>query len=79
MKDRRGALARASEIAGSVVAGVKRRQASRAPKVLLYDEDGHPRLLDPASDVAAELMATARKLVELVAPEEPAVHEPDEE
>ena len=79
MKDRRGALARASEIAGSVVAGVKRRQASRAPKVMLYDEDGDPRLLDPASDAAADLMATARKMVELVPPEEQAAEEPEEE
>ena len=79
MKDRRCALGRATELAESVVAGVKRRQASRAPKVLLYDADGRPRTLDPASPSAAELVATARAMVELAGPD---VHEgegPEEE
>ena len=70
MKDRRGALGRATELAGSVVAGVKRRQAARTPKVMLYDEAGRPRTLDPNSDAAAELVATARSLVDLVGPDE---------
>jgi hypothetical protein len=71
MKDRRGALGRASEIAGSVVAGVKRRQAARAPKVLLYDDAGRPRMLDPASEASEELVDTARRMVELAGPDEP--------
>jgi hypothetical protein len=79
MRDRRGALGRASELAGSVVNGVKRRQAARAPKVLLYDEDGRPRMLDPGSDAALALIETARELVELVAPDEPVVAEVPEE
>ena len=70
MKDRRGALGRASELAGSVVAGVKRRQAARAPKVLLYDEDGRPRTLDPSSQAAEGLVETARALVEIVGPDD---------
>ena len=70
MKDRRGALGRASELAGSVVAGVKRRQAARAPKVLLYDEAGRPRTLDPSSDAAQGLVETARALVEIVGPDD---------
>jgi hypothetical protein len=72
MKDRRGALGRASEIAGSVFAGMKRRQAARAPKVLLYDADGHPRTLDPAAPAAEDLVDTARKMVDLVAPDDAA-------
>ena len=68
MRDRRGALGRATELAESVVAGVKRRQASRAPKVLLYDEAGRPRTLDTGSDAGAALVETARALVQLVAP-----------
>jgi len=71
MKERRGALGRASELAGSVVAGVKRRQAARAPKVLLYDEAGRPRTIDANSDAGAALVDTARQMVELVGPEEP--------
>jgi hypothetical protein len=70
VKDRRGALGRASDLAGSVVAGVKRRQAARAPKVLLYDEDGRPRTLDPNSDAAQGLVETARALVEIVGPDD---------
>ena len=71
MRERRGALGRASELADSLVAGVKRRQAARAPKVLLYDESGRPRTLDPASDAGEALVETARALVELAGPDEP--------
>jgi hypothetical protein len=71
MRDRRGALGRASEIAGSVVAGVKRRQQARAPKVLLYDKDGRPRMLDAGSDAGERLLSTAREMLELVGPPEP--------
>jgi hypothetical protein len=79
MKDRRGAIGRATEIAGSVVAGVKRRQAARAPKVLLYDEAGRPRTLDSASEAAAALVETARLMVDMVAPDDPLIAEVPEE
>lgn len=79
MRDRRGALGRATEIAESVVAGVKRRQAARAPKVLLYDQDGRPRTLDPSSDPAQALVETARALVELAGPDETIVEAAEEE
>lgn len=79
MRDRRGAIGRATEIAESVVAGVKRRQAARAPKVLLYDEDGRARTLDPAADPAAALVETARAMVELAGPDDPAADGPEEE
>lgn len=80
MRERRGALGRASELAGSVVAGVKRRQAARAPKVLLYDEAGRPRTLDATTDAGAALVETARALVEIVGPDEsPAPDVPEEE
>lgn len=79
MKDRRGALGRATELAESVVAGVKRRQAARAPKVLLYDEDGRPRMLDPSTDAGGALVETARALVEIAGPDEPATADVPEE
>jgi hypothetical protein len=72
MRERRGAFGRASEIAGSVVAGMKRRQAARTPKVLLYDEDGRPRTLDASAPAAEGLVLTARKMVDLVAPDDAA-------
>jgi hypothetical protein len=80
LRERRGALGRASELAGSVVAGVKRRQAARAPKVLLYDEAGRPRTIDASSDAGAALVETARLMVDLVGPDEPtAADTPEEE
>ncbi len=77
MRDRRGALGRASELAESVVAGVKRRQAAREPKVMLYDEDGRPRTLDPSAEAALALVETARSLVDLIGPEELAADDDD--
>ena len=70
MKDRRGAIGRATELAESVVAGVKRRQAARSPKVLLYDEAGRPRTLDSSSEAGTALVETARALVEIAGPDE---------
>jgi hypothetical protein len=79
MRDRRGAIGRATELAESVVAGVKRRQAARAPKVLLYDEAGRPRTLDGSSDTTQALVDTARAMVELAGPDEPVADVPEEE
>ncbi len=70
MRERRGMRGRATELAESVVAGVKRRQAARAPKVLLYDEAGRPRTLDAESEAGSELVATARLLVEIAGPDD---------
>jgi hypothetical protein len=79
MRDRRGAIGRATELAESVVAGVKRRQAARAPKVLLYDEAGRPRTLDVSSDATQARVDTARVMVELAGPDEPVADAPEEE
>jgi hypothetical protein len=79
VRDRRGAIGRATELAESVVAGVKRRQAARSPKVLLYDEAGRPRTLDARSDGGAALVETARAMVELVGPDEPTAGDVPEE
>jgi hypothetical protein len=79
MRERRGAIGRATEIAGSVVAGVKRRQAARAPKALLYDEAGRPRTIDANSDAGAGLVETARLMVDLVGPDESLADVPEDE
>jgi hypothetical protein len=79
VRERRGAIGRATELAESVVAGVKRRQAARSPKVLLYDEAGRPRTLDASSDGGAALVATARELVDLVGPDDTTIDGPEEE
>lgn len=62
MKDRRGAFGRATDLAESVVAGVKRRQQARAPKVMLYDAAGRPRTLDPGSYAAEGLIEVAQRM-----------------
>jgi hypothetical protein len=79
MRERRGAIGRATEIAESVVAGVKRRQAARAPKVLLYDEAGRPRTIDAGSDAGEGLVETARDLVEIAGPDDLTLTEVPEE
>ena len=70
MKDRRGARGRATGLAEAVVAGVKRRQAARTPKVLLFDEAGRPRTIDANGEAGRGLVDTARELVELVGPDD---------
>ena len=79
MRDRRGAIGRATELAESVMAGVKRRQAARTPRILLYDEGGRPRTLDASSDAGVALVETARAMVEIVGPDEMHVADVPEE
>jgi hypothetical protein len=80
MKERRGARGRVTELAESVVAGVKRRQASRAPKVLLFDEAGRPRTVDTSSPAGEALVETGRAMVELAGPDDThTVDVPEEE
>jgi hypothetical protein len=75
---RKGALGRATGIAEGVAAAVRRRQRGREPRVLLYDEAGHPRLLgleDPGRERMIEL---CEQMVALTAPRRPE-REPGEE
>jgi hypothetical protein len=76
MKDRRGAFGRATELAESVVAGVKRRQQARAPKVMLFDSAGRPRTLDAASDAAEGLIEIAQRMT-AIAPIPPGPEDDD--
>lgn len=69
MKERRGAVARATGIAESVAAAVRRRQQARLPRVLLYDRAGEPTLLRPQDAGYDEVVAAAELLVELVGEE----------
>ena len=80
MKERRTALGRVTELAGTVAAGVKRRQQARAPRAVLYDAAGRPRTLPAAGDEAVGMIQVAAMLVELAAPApEPLEGEPEEE
>ncbi len=66
MKDRSSAVGRATGLAESVAAAVRRRQQAREPRVLLYDEKGDPRLLPPDAPGHDAVLAMAELLVELV-------------
>jgi len=67
VKERRSTARRASGIAGSVAAAVRRRQQAREPRILLYDATGEPRLLRSGAHGYDEVLAAAELLVELVA------------
>ena len=73
---RKGALGRAAGLAEGVAAAMRRRQRSREPRVLLYDELGHSRLLAPEAAHRDRILDICEDLVALTAPRRA---EPDEE
>ena len=66
MRDRKGALGRATGIAEGVAATVRRMQRDREPRVLVYDAAGHSRLLQPHSRGYERVLEVAERMVELV-------------
>lgn len=66
MKERRGAVGRATGIAAGVAAAVRRRQQAREPRILLYDRAGEPWLLKPDLPGYDKVLAAAELMVELV-------------
>jgi hypothetical protein len=72
VRERRGPLGMATGLAEGVAAVVRRRQREREPRVLLYDEAGHARLLQPEARGADRVLEICERMVELVAerPEE---------
>lgn len=57
-------MGRATGIAESVAAAVRRRQQAREPRVVLYDSAGEPRVLPPGAQGHDAILATAELLVE---------------
>ena len=67
MKERRrGPIGRATEIAESMGATVRRLQRDREPRVLVYDATGDPRLLQPASRGYDRVIDVCERMVTLV-------------
>jgi hypothetical protein len=66
-EQRKGALGRVGDIAETLAAGAKRRQQAREPRVLVYDEDGEPRVLAPGMKGRDELVEIAERMIELAA------------
>lgn len=65
MRDRHGRVGRITGIAEGVAAAARRRQQGRAPRVVLYDERGHPRLLPADASAFDGLVAAATRMSEL--------------
>ena len=66
MKERRGAIGRATGIAEGVAAAVRRIARDREPRVLVYDAAGYARLLQPESRGHDRVLEVSERMVELV-------------
>jgi hypothetical protein len=68
-KERKGPLGLVAGIAEDLVAGQRRRQARREPRVVIYDSDGHARVLQEDATGREELLEIAEEMSGLVVPE----------
>lgn len=68
MKEKRkGPIGRAAGLAGGVAATVRRLQREREPRILVYDETGYARLVQPNGRGHESLQDAAERMVALVA------------
>lgn len=66
MRERRkGPIGRAAGLAGGVAATVRRMQREREPRVLVYDETGYARLVQPEGRGHQRLLDVAERMVQL--------------
>ena len=65
MRERRGTVSRLTGLAEGVAAAARRRQRGRAPRVLVYDESGHPVTLPPDAPRFEEIVDAAERMIEL--------------
>jgi hypothetical protein len=63
---RKGPIGRAAGLAEGVAATVRRLQREREPRLLVYDETGYARLVQPNGRGYERLLETAEKMVALV-------------
>jgi hypothetical protein len=67
MKERRkGPIGRAAGLAEGVASTVRRMQREREPRLLVYDETGYARLVQPDGRGHERLLKTAESMVALV-------------
>ena len=79
MRERpRGAFGRATALAEGVAAAARRMQREREPRVVLYDDAGNPRLVQPEARGYDAVLDAVERMVELVG-EEPEVEEAEAE
>jgi hypothetical protein len=63
---RKGPIGRAAGLAEGVAATVRRMQREREPRVLVYDETGYARVVQPDGRGYERLLDTAERMVALV-------------
>jgi hypothetical protein len=63
---RKGPIGRAAGIAEGLAATVRRMQREREPRVLVYDETGYARLVQPDGRGYERLLETAERMVAVV-------------
>ena len=77
MKERKGPLGRTVDIVADTVAGtMRRRRQGRMPRALVYDADGHPRVVPPGGEPHERMVELAETLVTLAAEERGGEPEP---
>jgi hypothetical protein len=62
---RKGPIGRAAGLAGGVAATVRRMQREREPRVLVYDESGYARLVQPEGRGHQRLLDVADRMVQI--------------
>jgi hypothetical protein len=68
VKDRRrGPIGRAAGIAEGVAAAVRRMQREREPRVLVYDQTGYARLVQPEARGHERILEIGERMVEVAA------------
>jgi hypothetical protein len=63
---RKGPIGRAAGLAEGVAATVRRLQREREPRILVYDETGYARLVQPNGRGYERVLETAERMVALV-------------
>jgi hypothetical protein len=66
VKEKKGALGRATDLAAGAAATMRRIARDREPRVLLYDAAGHARLLQPEARGHARALELSEQMVALV-------------
>ena len=63
MKDRKGPVGRAADLAAGFASAARRTRTQRDPKVVVYDAAGHGRVLTPVDEAYEPLLAAGRELI----------------
>ena len=66
MKERKGPIGRATDLAGGVAATMRRMARDREPRVLVYDHAGLSRLLQPSARGHERALEVSERLIAVV-------------